>query len=321
MNLGATMTIDVLQTGAMPSGRMLGAPFALHHFAADAPPLDPELARNIRAIVASGPRPISAALIDNLPNLQVIANFGVGYDRVDVAAASRRGIVVTNTPDVLTEEVADFTLGLMIATVRRITAADAFVRSGKWEKGGFPLSPTLRGRRIGLLGMGRIGSAIARRCTGMGLEVCYHSRTRNPQVDHVWHPTVIDLARAADVLIVIVPGSAETEGLVDEAVLQALGPDGVLINVARGKVLDEAALIAALTARTILAAGLDVFSDEPRVPEALRTLDNVVLTPHVGSATGPTRDAMGDLVLDNIRSWFETGAALNPVNLRDLAPI
>jgi lactate dehydrogenase-like 2-hydroxyacid dehydrogenase len=203
----------------------------------------------------------------------------------------------------------------MIATIRRLPAADAFVRRGDWERRSFALSASLRGRRIGLLGMGRIGSAIARRCVAMGLEVAYHSRNRNKAVAYPWHPTARDLAQASDVLIVIVPGSAETEGLVDASVLAALGSQGVLINVARGLVVDESALIEALREGRILAAGLDVFTDEPRVPEALRQLENVVLSPHAGSATAPTRAAMGDMVLDNIRHWFETGWALNPVNL------
>lgn len=314
MNLTAATTIDVLQTGRMPSGGVLDAPFALHHQPGGAGPVDPALAGRIRAISAAGPKPISAALIDSLPNLEVIANFGVGYDRVDVEAASRRGIVVTNTPDVLTEEVADFALGLMIAAVRRIPAADAFVRSGAWEGAAFPLTPSLRGRRIGLLGMGRIGAAIARRVAAMGLGVAYHSR-RRADVPYAYHDSALGLAQGSDVLIVIVPGGAETDGLVDAAMLEALGPQGILVNMARGSVVDEPALIDALSHGRILGAGLDVFADEPRVDPALRGLPNVVLTPHAGSATVTTRNAMGDMVHANLRSWFETGHALHPVNL------
>lgn len=306
--------IGVLQTGRMPSGGILDAPFDVHHQPEGAGPVAPDVAGLIRAISAAGPKPVSAALIDSLPNLQIIANFGVGYDRVDVEAANRRGIVVTNTPDILTEEVADFALGLMIATVRRIPAADAFVRGGGWERGGFPLTASLRGRRIGLLGMGRIGAAIARRVAAMGLEVAYHSR-RPADVPYAYHDAAVGLAGVSDVLIVIVPGGADTDGLVGPEVLAALGPQGVLINMARGSVVDEPALIEALAGGGILAAGLDVFPDEPRVSPELRALENVVLTPHAGSATVTTRNAMGDMVHANIRNWFETGRALHPVNL------
>lgn len=314
MTMTATATIDVLQTGRMPSGGTLDAPFALHLQPEGAGPVDPALAAQIRAICAAGPKKVTAAIINSLPNLRIIANFGVGYDRVDVDAASRRGIVVTNTPDVLTEEVADFTLGLMIATVRLIPAADAFVRSGAWEGAGFPLTASLRGRRIGLLGMGRIGAAIARRIAAMGLEVAYHSRSP-AKVPYAYYDSALGLAEASDVLIVIVPGGAATDGLVDTAMLEALGPQGVLINMARGSVVDEPALIDALTHGRILSAGLDVFMHEPRVSPALRALQNVVLTPHAGSATLTTRNAMGDMVHANIRNWFETGHALHPVNL------
>lgn len=306
-------TIPLLQTGPMAGTRPLEPRFEVHHLA-DGARLDPVLAGRIRGVIGSGGRAISADLIAELPKLEIVANFGVGYDSVDVAEASARGVVVTNTPDVLTEEVADFTLGLMIATVRRLPAADAFVRRGDWPSGKFPLAGSLRGRKVGLLGMGRIGAAIARRCAAMGLEVSYHSRSPKADAPYPYHASVVDLARAVDVMIVIVPGGASTRRIVDTAVLQALGPQGVLINVARGSVVDEPALIAALQSGQIMAAGLDVFEDEPHVPEALRRLENVVLCPHLGTATAVTRDAMGDLVLDNIRAWFGTGRALTPVN-------
>lgn len=315
--------VTVLSTGPMPFSEGLGEKFTLVPLALPrqgvgtdlAELLTPDVSKSVRAIAASGPRKITADLIAQLPALEIIANFGVGYDRIDVEAATARGIVVTNTPDVLTEEVADFTIGLLIATVRRLADADRFVRSGAWAAGTpFPLTASLRGRKIGLVGLGRIGQAIARRCEGMGLEVSYFSRTRRAGIGYDYFPDPASLARAVDVLIVIVPGDATTEGLIGQKVLAALGPQGVLINVARGTVVDETAMIAALESGKISAAGLDVFAREPQVPAALLALPNVVLTPHIGSATHTTRDAMGNLVLANIRNWFAGQGALTPVN-------
>lgn len=256
---------------------------------------------------------IDRELYERLPALEIVANFGVGYDTVDVVAAAARGIAVTNTPGVLDEEVADLTLGLLLATVRRIPQADRHVREGHWPAGSFPLSPTLRGRTIGILGLGSIGKAIARRLDGFGVEIAYHGRSRQTGVGYAYHPTPEALAAACDVLIAIVPGGAATRHLVDAAVLAALGPEGILINVARGSVVDEAALVAALQAGTILAAGLDVFEDEPHVPPALLNLPNVVVLPHIGSASVHTRAAMGQLVVDNLVAWFDTGRPLTPV--------
>ncbi|MGN6376924.1 MAG: 2-hydroxyacid dehydrogenase [Sphingomonas sp.] len=252
-------------------------------------------------------------LIAQLPALEIIASFGVGYDNVDAAAAAARGVVVTNTPAVLDEEVADLTIGLMLATIRRLPQGDRFVRAGKWLDGSFPLSPTLRGRRVGILGLGNIGKAIARRLDGFDVAIAYHGRRRQPDVAYPYHDTPAALAAVSDVLIVIVPGGAETRHLVDSAVLEALGPEGVLINVARGSVVDETALVAALQDGTILAAGLDVYEDEPRVPDALIAMDNVVLLPHLGSASAHTRAAMGQLVVDNLVSWFAGRGPLTPV--------
>ena len=257
---------------------------------------------------------IDRDLYDRLPALEIVANFGVGYDTVDVAAAAARGIIVTNTPGVLDEEVADLTLGLLLATVRRIPQADRHVREGRWPAGSFPLSPTLRGRTIGILGLGSIGKAIARRLDGFDVTIAYHGRSRQAGVGYDYHATPEALAATCDVLIAIVPGGAATRHLVDAAVLAALGPEGVLINVARGSVVDEPALVTALQSGTILAAGLDVFEDEPHVPEALLALPNVVLLPHVGSASAHTRAAMGRLVVDNLVAWFGTGRAITPVD-------
>lgn len=256
---------------------------------------------------------IDAALFDRLPALEIVANFGVGYDNVDAAAAAARGIVVTNTPGVLDEEVADLAVGLLLATIRRLPQADAFVRAGDWPAGPFPLSPTLRGRRVGILGLGAIGKAVARRLAGFDVAIAYHGRTRQAGVELDYHASAVALAAACDVLVVVVPGGAATRHLVDAAVLDALGPQGVLVNVSRGSVVDEAALVAALESGTILAAGLDVFAHEPQVPAALRALGNTVLLPHLGSASEATRAAMGRLVVDNLAAWFETGRALTPV--------
>lgn len=253
------------------------------------------------------------ALFARLPALEIVSSFGVGYDNVDVAAAAARRIVVTNTPGVLNEEVADFTLGLLLATIRQLPQAERFLRDGRWLSGPFPLSPTLRDRRVGILGLGGIGKAIARRLEGFGVAIAYHGRTRQADTPYPWYPTPLALAEACDTLIAIVPGGASTIHIVNAAVLQALGPTGVLINVARGSVVDEAALVDALENGTILAAGLDVYADEPRVPPALLTLPNVALMPHIASGSEHTRNAMGALVAENLLSWFNTGTALTPV--------
>lgn len=256
---------------------------------------------------------VDERLLDRLPALEIIASFGVGYDNVDVVAASERGVVVTNTPGVLDDEVADLTLGLLLATLRRIPQADRFVREGRWLDGAFPLSPTLRGRKMGILGLGHIGKGIARRLDGFGVPVAYHGRSRQRDVAYEYHDTLLGLATACDVLIAIVPGGAGTRHLIDAPILAALGNNGVLINVARGSVVDEAALVEALQSGTILAAGLDVYADEPRVPAALIAMPNVVLLPHIGSASQATREAMGRLVVDNLAGWFDGRRPLTPV--------
>jgi len=228
-------------------------------------------------------------------------------------AAARRGIVVTNTPEVLNDEVADFAVALLLATVRRLPQADRFVRAGRWLQGNFPLGPTLRDRTVGLVGMGRIGKRIAQRLSAFEVPIVYHSRTARPDVPYRHHPELLAMAKEVDILLAILPGGPATKGLIDAPVLAALGPDGILINVARGSVVDEPALVEALRSGTILAAGLDVFADEPRVPQALLELDNVVLLPHVGSATHHTRGLMGRLVVDNLLAWFDGRGPLTPV--------
>ena len=256
-----------------------------------------------------------AALIEHLPGLEIIASFGVGYDGVDVAAASAHGIAVTNTPDVLNDEVADTTIGLLLNTVRQLPQAETWLREGRWKReGAFPLTPlTLRGRTVGIYGLGRIGLAIAERLKGFGVGIAYHTRRPRADVSYAYYPSLTELAQAVDTLIAIVPKTEETHRTIDAAVLRALGPNGVLINVGRGWTVDEDALISALRDGTIAAAGLDVFYDEPNVPEALLVLPNVSLLPHVASASVATRDAMADLVVDNLAAWFDKGEALTPV--------
>lgn len=270
-------------------------------------------AGSIRGIVTRGARRVDDALLARLPAVEIIANFGVGYDSVDAAAAAGRGIIVTNTPDVLNEEVADLTLGLLLATVREIPQSDRYVREGRWKTAPYPLGATLRDRSVGIVGMGRIGQAIARRIEAFGLPIAYHSRRPVADVSYLHYPDLVALARDVDTLILILPGGPQTKGIVGREVLEALGSEGILINVARGTVVDEPALVDALVNRTIRAAGLDVFAHEPHVPEALLGLDNVVLLPHVGSATHHTRGAMGQLVVDNVLAWFDGKPPLTPV--------
>lgn len=266
----------------------------------------------VRALATTYTVPVSAGLIESLPKLEIISVFGVGYDSVELRAAAARGIVVTNTPDVLTEEVADTALGLLLCTVRELAQADRFVRGGLWAKGPYPLTASLREKKVGIFGLGRIGRAVARRCEVFGLSVAYHGRTRQ-DVAYRYYDALVDLAREVDILIVTAPATPDTRGAVGAEVLSALGPEGVLINVARGSLVDEPALIDALTSRTIRSAGLDVFAAEPHVPEALLALDQVVVLPHVGSASLATRNAMGALVANNLISWFAGQGALTPV--------
>ena len=310
--------VEILMTGkSLPIVRDgLAAAFTVHKLweAADAKAFIRTHAAQIRGLASTGGHgPVGAELFDQLPNLEFIANFGVGYDNVDAAEAARRGIIVSNTPDVLTEEVADLALGLLLATVRDIVKAENFLRQGQWPKAAFPLSPTLRERKVGILGLGRIGKAVATRCAAFGLPIAYHGRSRQADVDYAYHDTAVGLAKAVDLLIVVTPGGAGTQNMVNAEVLEALGPNGILINVSRGSVVDEAALIDALKHRRILAAGLDVFNNEPNINPEFLTLDNTVLLPHIGSGSVHTRDAMGQLVVDNLVSWFSGKGAVTPV--------
>ncbi len=269
----------------------------------------------VRAMAVSAPvQAIDEALLTALPKLQIISSFGVGYDHIDVKAAAKRGIIVTHTPDVLTEEVADTTIGLLLNTVRELPQAERYVRAGKWPSGNYPLSrATLRNRTVGIVGLGRIGIAVARRLEAFGVPIVYHTRQKRPELAYRHYPQLLDMARDVDTLIVIVPGGAATKNMINADVLDALGPNGIVINVARGSVIDEPALIAALRERKILAAGLDVFATEPQVPDALLAMDNVVLLPHVGSASEFTRAKMDQLLVDNIRAWAAGEPPLTPV--------
>ncbi|MDQ6437298.1 2-hydroxyacid dehydrogenase [Mesorhizobium sp. LHD-90] len=280
---------------------------------ADLSLVDDAVRNSVRGVSAvSG---ITASFIDGLPKLEIVANFGVGYDGVDARHAGGKNIMVTNTPDVLTEEVADTAIGLLLNTLREFSRAENWLRDGRWVKEGpYPLTrATLRGRKIGIVGMGRIGKAIARRLEGFGLPIAYHNRRPAQDVSYPYFDTLGGLAHAVDTLISVAPGGAATEKMVGAAVLSALGPEGVFVNIGRGSTVDEEALAAALADGTILAAGLDVFAREPHVPQALLDLPNATLLPHVGSASVHTRNAMADLAVDNLVSWFSKRVAITPV--------
>ena len=270
----------------------------------------------IRAAFTSGHDPIPTAILDALPNLKLVACFGVGVDGVNVAELARRGIAVTNTPDVLTEEVADFAMGLLLATVRQIVKGDRYVRSGDWVKlGNMEMTWSLTGgKTLGIIGLGRIGKAIAKRAEAFNLTIAYHGRSRQADVPYRYYADPVSLARDSDMLMAVTPGGPGTKHLVNAAVLEALGPDGIFINVARGSVVDQVALVAALKDRKIAAAGLDVFETEPCVPAGLvDMLDNVVLQPHQASASHETRGAMGDLMIANVQAFLAGKPLLTPV--------
>lgn len=279
---------------------------------------DPEafamVAPQIRGISGGGESKVTAALIEKLPALEVVSIFGVGYDGVDVPAALNRRIPVTHTPGVLNDEVADLALGLMLSVARRIPLADRYVRAGRWAaEGPMPLARKVSGARLGIVGLGRIGQAIASRAEAFGMSIAYTARTAKAELPYAYHPTAAALAAAVDFLVVITPGGAGTKHLINAEVLKALGPEGYLINVARGSVVDEAALVDALQRGVIAGAGLDVFEKEPQVPDALKALDNVVLTPHMASGTWQTRKAMADLAVANLSAHFAGRPLLSPV--------
>ena len=265
------------------------------------------------AIVTNGHSGVPDDVATACIALKVVASNGVGYDAIDAEGMAARGILVSHTPDVLSDEVADTAILLWLAVTRALIPADRHARSGAWEReGNFRLTRTAQGRRVGILGLGRIGRTIAHRAEAFGAKVHYHSRSRK-DAPYAYHESPRALAEAAEVLIAITPGGPGTEHIIDADVLRALGPDGILVNVARGSVVDEAALVRALEDGAIAGAGLDVFEEEPRIPDALKGMDNVVLTPHVASATHETRQAMADLVVENLRQWLRDGTVRTPV--------
>ena len=289
------------------------------HVLFDAPDQDAFIKSNgdkIRGMIVAGhgAMKIDAAFMQKFPKLEIISNFGVGYDHIDAKWAGSHGITVTNTPEVLDDEVADTTIGLLLCTVRELPQSERYLRAGKWPSANYPLTKaTLRDRTVGMLGMGRIGQAIAKRLEAFGVPVVYHSRNAQKGVSYKYYPKLVDMARDVDTLIVIVPGGASTSNMVNKAVFEALGSTGILVNIARGSVVDEKALIEALKNKTIMAAGLDVFAQEPQVPAELIAMDNVVLLPHVGSASVWTRNAMDQRVVDNILYWAEGKPPISPV--------
>ena len=269
---------------------------------------------DVAAVVTSGRTGVDDGLMGALPNLGAIVNFGVGYDTIDVDAAAARGIGVSNTPDVLTDCVADTAVGLVIDVVRQFSAADRYVRAGRWvADGNYPLTRQVSNKRVGIIGLGRIGSAIAKRLNAFGCPISYHNRNAIQHSPYAYVGSAVELARGVDVLVVAAAGGSETQHRVDTEVLAALGPSGYLVNIARGSVVDETALVQALADGQLAGAGLDVFADEPNVPEALLTMNNVVLLPHVGSATVETRAAMEQLTLDNLDEYLTNGRLVTPV--------
>lgn len=297
-----------------PTQRELESTWEVHRYyeASDKAALLASLADRCEVVVTSGGRGIDAATMKQLPRLKLVSCFGVGIDAIDSSYCAAHGVAVTNTPDVLTDDVADLAVALMLASLRQVVAADRWVRDGQWvAKGGLPLTTRVAGRKVGIVGLGRIGAAIAHRCAAFGTEIAYHGPNRKP-VEWTYHADLVGMARWADVLIAACPGGAATQGVVSRAVLQALGSKGHFVNIARGSVVDQPALVALLKSGELGGAGLDVFNDEPNVPAELIALPHVVLQPHHGSGTHDTRDAMGRLTLDNVAAHFAGKPLLTP---------
>ncbi|MEQ8354608.1 MAG: 2-hydroxyacid dehydrogenase [Kiloniellaceae bacterium] len=292
----------------------LDSDFAVHRLweAADPKKLLDEVADKVRGIATSGHLGADAATMDALPKLEIIGCYGVGVDAIDLAHAAERGVIVTNTPDVLNDDVANMAIALLLATSRQLCLGDRYVREGKWLEKAMHLTRAIRGRKLGILGLGRIGKDIARKAEAFDMKIAYHGRSKQ-NVPFEFYGDLVEMARDSDFLVAICPGGPATDKIVNRAVLDAIGPEGVFINVARGSVVDEPALVAALEDGRLGGAGLDVFAAEPKVPEALLTMDQVVLQPHAASATHETRRAMGDLVVDNLRAHFAGKPALTPV--------
>ncbi|EOY26806.1 D-isomer specific 2-hydroxyacid dehydrogenase [Theobroma cacao] len=268
---------------------------------------------SIRAVVGNSSAGADAELIEVLPKLEIVASFSVGLDKIDLAKCKEKGIRVTNTPDVLTDDVADLAIGLMLAVLRKLCESDRYVRSGKWKKGDYRLTTKFTGKKVGIIGLGRIGMAVAKRAEAFSCPISYYSRTEKPEIKYKYYPGVVELAANCDILVVACSLTEETLHIINREVIDALGPKGVLINVGRGPHVDEPELVSALVERRLGGAGLDVFEHEPEVPEELFGLDNVVLLPHVGSGTVETRQAMADLVIGNLEAHFLNRPLLTPV--------
>ncbi|MEL6620607.1 MAG: 2-hydroxyacid dehydrogenase [Pseudomonadota bacterium] len=300
---------DLLQIGGVTETMRdrLAARFTIHHASGDFP------GDAITHIVTNGHDGVPADILSACPNAQMVASYGVGYDAIDTDACVARNVVVTHTPDVLNAEVATTAIMLMLTSFRNFLSDEAHARSGAWEReGNAPLSRSADGRRVGILGLGRIGQAIADKLKAFDADIHYHSRNAK-DVPYTYHADLTEMAKTVEVLIVITPGGADTRHLVNRAVMDALGPQGTLINVARGSVVDEDALVAALQDGRLGYAALDVFEQEPKIPDALKSMSNVVLLPHVGSATHETRAAMGALVVDNVLHHLDDGTVLTAV--------
>ena len=311
------MKNDLFIVGPMfgPTLKALDEAYATHKLwlAPDKEALFASVADRCTAAATTGGRGMDAALMAKLPKLKMLANFGVGTDAIDLDAAKARGIAVSNTPDVLTEDVADLAFALLLATVRRVAAGDRYVRAGKWLEKPMMLTESVQGKTLGVIGMGRIGKAIARRAEAFNLKIAYQGPNRKADLRWPYFSDVAAMARECDFLVASCPGGEATRNLINRAAIDALGAKGVVVNISRGAVIDEPELIAALKEGRLGGAGLDVFVDEPRVPEAFFAMDNVVLQPHVGSATFPTREAMGRLVIDNLELFFAGKPLKTPV--------
>ncbi len=308
---------DILLMGPIyqPKLEQLESTYACHRYwsSEDREALVASLAQHCEIAVTNGGRGMSAEEMDKLPRLRLIACFGVGVDAIDLAHARSREIAVSNTPEVLTEDVADMALSLLLSAVRRVAQGDRFVRDGRWKRAGFGITRSLQGRRVGIVGLGRIGRAIARRCAAFNCEIGYFGPNRKDDVDYRYFDDVVALADWSSALVAACPGGAATIRIVSRDALRALGPDGIFVNIARGSVVDQPAMVELLVSGALGGAGLDVFDDEPNVPEQLLALDTVTLQPHQGSATHPTRTAMGQLVLDNVAAFVAGRALVTPV--------